>query len=120
MATIEARQNAVGPDSGAGFRTFYRERFRAEHRHPVNVALHVTGTLLGIVWVVGSLLAAAPLALLLFPVVHAAPGLLGHRLFERDAAIGDLRVTRTDFPLIWFIAANHVLAWDVVRGRWKA
>jgi hypothetical protein len=58
-----------------------------------------------------------PLALLLFPVVHAAPGLLGHRLFERDAVVGDLRVTRTDFPKAWFIAANHVLAWEVLSGR---
>jgi hypothetical protein len=56
------------------------------------------------------------LALLTYPVVHAAPGLIGHRLFERDARVGDVRVTRADHPRWWFILANHRLAFDLLTG----
>jgi hypothetical protein len=45
------------------------------------------------------------------------PGLIGHRLFERNAAVGDVRVTRTEFPPWWFIAANHWLTFDVLLRR---
>ena len=45
--------------------------------------------------------------MLLFPLVHVAPGLIGHRLFDRNEAVGDARVFRTDFPLWWFVVANH-------------
>jgi hypothetical protein len=62
------------------------------------ICLHVLGTLLGLLWVASSLL---------FPAVHAIPGLIGHRLFERNEAIGDLRVSRKDYSLWWFIRANH-------------
>lgn len=91
------------------FETFYHDVYLDEHTHPLNVALHIGGTLAGMAFVAAVL--ALPLvwypALLLFPVVHAAPGLLGHRLFEPNEAIGDARWQRTDFPLWWFIAANH-------------
>jgi len=63
-------------------------------------------------------LAAGPWWLALFyPVVHVVPGLIGHRLFERDAERGDLRVGRRDYPGLWFIAANHRLAWRALTGR---
>jgi hypothetical protein len=99
------------------FEGFYRSHYLPEHAAPGNVALHVIGTLAGIVWLPTTLLSPWPWLVLLFPVVHAAPGLLGHRLFERNALIGDLRVLRKDFPPHWFIAANHRLLWDLLRGN---
>jgi hypothetical protein len=96
-------------DSKPHFPDFYHYVFLAEHRHPINVALHMTGTIAGLVYVIGIL--AMPVlwwpALLLFPVVHAGPGLIGHRLWERSLDVGDARWRRTDFPGWWFIAANH-------------
>jgi hypothetical protein len=100
-----------------GFAAFYRDHYLAEHSAPGNVALHVIGTLAGLAWLPASLLSPWPWLVLLFPAVHAAPGLLGHRLFERNATVGDLRVTRRDFPPHWFIAANHRLVWDLLLGR---
>ena len=112
--------------AAADFWSFYDKTFLPEHRHPANVALHVVGTLLGLGFLCGVVWAAASrgapawlAALLLFPAVHAAPGLLGHRLFERsaDARVGDVRVLRTDFPLRFFLFGNHVLAASVLaRG----
>jgi hypothetical protein len=100
-----------------GFAEFYRHHYLPEHRQPANVALHLVGTVAGLAW----LAAVPPLGLsfawwLLFPVIHAAPGLLGHRLFERNEKVGDLRVLRKDFPAPWFIAANHLLLFDLL-GR---
>jgi hypothetical protein len=51
---------------------------------------------LGVVLAVGVALTGYPRLLLPFPVVHALPGLVGHLLFERNLAVGDLRVTRRD------------------------
>lgn len=93
------------------FDTFYREVFLSEHRHPVNVALHVFGTLAGLGWLAITL--SAPewwkFGALLFPAVHGAPGLLGHRFLERSASVGDARWRRTDFSPWLFILANHRL-----------
>jgi hypothetical protein len=50
--------------------------------------------------------------------VHVLPGLLGHRLFDRDKTIGDVRLTRTDYPLWWFLIANHIMAARVLALRW--
>jgi hypothetical protein len=100
------------------FATFYADVFMAEHRHPANVAAHVLGVLAGLALVLAAALGLLPLwALLAFLPVHALPGLIGHRLFERNAAVGDVRITRKDHPLWWFIIANHRLAWRVLTGR---
>jgi hypothetical protein len=99
------------------FESFYRQTFLPEHRRPANVALHALGVVGGLGLVAWAFWAAQPWWALAWPVVHAAPGLIGHRLFERDAAVGDLRVTRKDAPSWWFIAANHRMVWDLVRGR---
>lgn len=97
------------------FGQFYRNHYLPEHRHPANVALHLAGTVAGLAFVVW-VLAAAPLYWLpLFLAVHALPGLIGHRLFERNATVGDVRVLRRDFSPLWFIAANHLLLWRLVR-----
>ena len=99
-------------DSSKDFSAFYRDVFLPEHRHPLNVALHIFGTLAGLAWIAVTL--AAPgfwkLAVLLFPVIHVAPGLIGHRLLERNEAVGDARWRRRDYPAWLFILANHRLA----------
>jgi hypothetical protein len=97
------------------FDTFYRDVYHAEHRHPANVALHVAGTIGGLGFLVVTLASPLPWLALLFPAVHALPGLLGHRLFERNPAVGDLRVLRRDFPGWWFIIANHRLTFELAR-----
>lgn len=100
--------------SPLSFEAFYREVFLPEHRHPMNVALHIGGTLAGLAWV--PLTLSAPglwkLAVLLFPVVHGAPGILGHRFLERSDAVGDARWRRKDFSPWMFIAANHRLSFE--------
>jgi hypothetical protein len=96
------------------FSDFYRQVFLSEHQHPANIALHVIGTAVSGLLVIIALLGGCPLFALLYPVVHALPGLLGHRLFERNAAVGDVRVMRTDYPAIWFIAGNHRMTWELV------
>ncbi len=101
------------------FGRFYTTVFLPEHRHPVNVALHVAGTLLGLALLVLAPAAGLPWLVLLFPAVHAAPGLLGHRLFERNAAVGDLRVTRQDHSPLWFIAANHRMSWELLTRGYR-
>ena len=113
------------PGGSAEFWEFYTKDFLAEHRHPINVGLHVTGTILGV-----ALVLAAPLAAIrtgnawlvslvaLFPIVHAAPGLIGHRLFERSAksGVGDVRILRKDFPVLWFLYGNHVMTYMLLSG----
>lgn len=96
-----------------GFWAFYQGHFQAEHQHPINCGLHVFGTLLGTAFVPVVLLSPWVWAVALYPVVHAAPGLIGHRLFERNVQVGDVRVLRKDFSPLWFIAGNHVLTYEV-------
>jgi hypothetical protein len=100
--------------SGTRFNNFYHNVFLAEHRHRANVVMHVFGTVASAVWVVMSVLGSQPVWALLYPVVHAAPGLLGHRLFERNKELGDVRVTRSDYSPLWFIVANHRLTWELL------
>lgn len=95
------------------FTAFYQQHFLAEHRHPVNIALHVAGTIAGTLYVPLVLVYWPLYWLLLYPVVHALPGLIGHRLFERNAVVGDVRVLRKDFSPLWFIAGNHVLTYQL-------
>jgi hypothetical protein len=96
------------------FKRFYKEVFLSEHRNPANVALHVFGTILGVIFVGAVSLFGFPWLALAFPVVHAAPGLIGHRMFERNSAVGDLRVTRKDYSPLWFIAGNHLMTVELL------
>ena len=112
-------QQQVPTADRPSFEGFYREVFLQEHLQPINIAMHILGTILGlafIAWVLTQPLAWYP-ALLLFPLVHGAPGLLGHRLFERNAVVGDARWQRKDYPMSWFIAANHRMAFDRLISR---
>lgn len=98
------------------FADFYQQHFLPEHQNRANRWLHGLGVLLS--------LALFPLAFYLrqawwlaaYPFALALPGLLGHRLFEANAAVGHVRVTRKDAPKRWFWWANYVLAWDLLRG----
>jgi hypothetical protein len=107
------------PAPRISFAAFYRDVFLPEHRHPLNRALHIVGTLAGlayVVWVFTWPLSGWWLALGLFPAVHALPGLVGHRLWERNTAVGDARWRRTDHPAWWFIVGNHRLTMDWIRS----
>jgi hypothetical protein len=79
--------------------------------------LHVLGVIGGIALLAYALLSARWYLALLWPVVHTVPGLIGHRLVERSEAVGDARITRTDFPLWWFIVGNHRLTIELFLGR---
>lgn len=98
-------------EAAKSFDVFYRDQFLHEHRVPSNIACHLAGTLASLVLVVAALAGMISLWwLLAYPVVHIGPGLIGHRLFERDAEVGDTRVLRRGFPGHWFIRANHRMA----------
>ena len=99
------------------FAEFYRHHYREDHSRPANVALHITGTVAGLALLASSVAIISPWWALAFPLVHAAPGLVGHRLFERNPAIGDIRVVGGNFPGLWYIAANHIATARVLTGR---
>jgi hypothetical protein len=94
------------------FSEFYHSVYLPEHSLPKNRMAHHIGTLLGTVYVIYSAFLLPYLYLLLFPVVHALPGLVGHFFFERNEKVGNLRVGRRDFPLWWFILGNYRLFWE--------
>ena len=114
MTTTPTENPTTNPK--IGFNDFYRNHFLPEHQHPATIGLHVFGTVLGTLFLGVILLSSWPYLAVLYPVVHAVPGLIGHRLFERNAAVGDLRVLRKDFSPLWFIAGNHVLTYEVARA----
>lgn len=72
---------------------FCRDQFVAEHPQPLNVGLHIAGSVAGpvagTVFLPVAPASPMPWLALLYPAVHAAPGLLGRRLFERNAVVGD-------------------------------
>jgi hypothetical protein len=103
------------PATRIPFRDFYADHYLADHKHPANIALHAVGTIGSAAFMAGALFSPMPWLALLYPVVHAAPGLIGHRLFDRNAELGDLRFVGGKFPNLWFIAANHVLTASLLR-----
>jgi hypothetical protein len=106
------------PSERTSFKNFYATTYRTDHQHPINLALHIFGVFAGLSLIAASLTIWPLWTMLGFPVAHVAPGLLGHRLFDRDDAVGDIRLTRTDFPLWWFLVANHLMALRVLTFRW--
>ena len=100
------------------FKTFYKTAYRSDHQHPANLALHIIGVFAGLGVIVASVTIWPLWAIVAFPIAHVAPGLLGHRIFDRDKELGDVRLTRTDFPLWWFLVANHLMAARVLTFRW--
>jgi hypothetical protein len=101
----------------ASFQSFYEDTFLDEHRHPVNVVLHLVGVAAGLALIGMAFGFGQPWAALAWPVAQTLPGLVGHRFFERHDGVGDVRVTRRDFPLWWFVVGNHRLFLEVLLGR---
>ena len=117
-----APQPSAGATSRINFSQFYRQVFLPEHQRPANMVLHVFGTVASAVFLVWAFWTGWPWLALLYPVIHAVPGLVGHRLFERNAQVGDVRVLRQDYSPLWFIAGNHRMLWELLtRGfYWRA
>jgi hypothetical protein len=100
------------------FKEFFETVYRSDHQHPLNLALHIIGVFAGLGVIVASLTVWPLWTMLTFPVAHVLPGLFGHRFFDRDERLGDVRLTRTDFPLWWFLVANHLMTFRVLTLRW--
>ena len=98
------------------FMQFYRGAYRDDHSTWGNRGFHISGTIAGLALLVASLTIIPIGWALAFPVVHALPGLVGHRLFERNADLGDARVFHGDYPGLWFIMANHMMTLHAI-GR---
>jgi hypothetical protein len=103
------------PARQLSFRKFYADHYLPDHKHPANIALHIAGTFGSAAFAIAALASPMPWLALLYPVVHAAPGLVGHRLFDRNRDIGDVRFINGKFPNLWFIAANHILTASLLR-----
>jgi hypothetical protein len=100
------------------FMEFYRGEYTADHRHPANIAAHMAGTIAGLALLAASLTSISFWWALAFPVVHAGPGLIGHRLFDRNVEKGDLRLLAGNTPNWWFMVANHIMTLAVLTGRY--
>ena len=105
-----------------GFWGFYRDHFVAEHQHPLNVGRHIACTLAGTVFLPVALASPMPWLALLYPVVHAALGLLGEPLVRAQCGGGRCAgFAPRDFSPLWFIAGNHVMTTLWLRAtlrRW--
>lgn len=95
------------------FWEFYRGPYHNDHKSSANRAMHIIGTIGGLSLVIASLTVIPIYWAIAFPIVHALPGLIGHRLFERNLEIGDIRFTAQRYPNIWFIVANHLMTCEV-------
>jgi hypothetical protein len=98
------------PSPRGSFIAFYRGAYAADHSRGPNRALHFVGTIAGLALLFASVTIIPLWWALAFPVAHAVPGLIGHRLFERNPSIGDLRVLDQTYPGAWFMLANHLSA----------
>jgi hypothetical protein len=85
-----------------------------EHQNPFTIFFHILGSLLGLLLVPLAYFLFSPFWILTFPIVHGFPGILAHKFFERNEKVGDLRINRKDYPLLWFIFANHILTFQIV------
>jgi hypothetical protein len=114
--------SAQSHTTAINYSQFYNSVFLAEHRSTIAIATHVFGTVLGLAWVAWALYAHHYWLLLAFPILHAVPGLIGHRIAERNPDVGDIRITRKDFPLWWFIVGNHQMSWELISkgAYWRA
>jgi hypothetical protein len=112
----------MSAQTGGSFPHFYRETYWEEHNVPINLALHIFGTVAGLVLLIASVTLISPWWALAFPLVHVGPGLIGHLFFEREEDVGDARIFHTDVPAWWFMVANHMMTaqmiWTFVTLRW--
>jgi hypothetical protein len=92
-----------------GFKQFYNGAYRNDHATMGNRVFHIVGTLAGLALIAASLTILPLWWAFAFPVVHAGPGLIGHRLFERNSVLGDVRVFQGMYPGHWYMLANHIM-----------
>jgi hypothetical protein len=100
------------PKHRSTFMDFYRGAYADDHATMPNRAFHLVGTFGGLALLIASVTIIPFWWALAFPIVHAVPGLIGHRLFERNLEVGDVRVFDGTYPGLWFMAANHLRAWE--------
>lgn len=111
LCFLMADNAATGPVS---FDQFFHQVFLKEHTHPVNVALHVAGTILSALLIPYAIATRRPWFLLLWPLLIIVPGGIGHRFFERNFEVGDVRVLRNDYPKLWFLWGNNAMVWELI------
>ena len=87
---------------------FYHGAYADDHATWPNRALHLFGTFSGLALIIASITVIPVYCVLAFPIVHAVPGLIGHRLFERNAALGDVRVFSGTHPSAMAMSARPV------------
>jgi hypothetical protein len=102
-------------DPSSSYQRFYAEVFLPEHRNLATIICHVVGAYLAIAIAAWAVVQGLYWAIPLYLPVHVVPGLIAHRLFERNLEVGDLRIDRKDYPRIWFLRANHQMAFDFLR-----
>lgn len=66
------------------FRSFYRDVYLDEHRHPISRLLHYAGSWLAICLVAASFITSRPALLWLVPLVGYGFAWVGHFVFERN------------------------------------
>jgi hypothetical protein len=103
------------PAGRGNFMQFYHSAYRDDHSTWPNRAFHITGTIAGLTLLAASFTVIPVWWALAFPVVHAVPGLIGHRLFERNPEMGDMRVFHGNYPGLWYMAANHMMTAQTLR-----
>lgn len=101
------------------FMKFYYESFLFEHQRRANRMFHYFGVYLSLCVIPVAVYFLNPLILLAYLPLHGVPGLIGHYFFEQDKKVGNLRVTRKDYPIYWFIAANNLMAFQALVGKLK-
>jgi hypothetical protein len=100
------------------FSQFYNSIYISEHTDWRNKAFHIFGTITSTLLILVVVLQVIPAwSLLLWPIVNIAPGLIGHRLFERVESVGDLRINRKDVPRYYFILGNYILTWKFLTFK---
>ncbi len=52
---------------------------------------------------------------MLYPPALAVPDPIGHRVFERNPEVGDVRVLRRDISPLCFITGNPVMTFELLR-----
>jgi hypothetical protein len=81
-----------------------------EHRHPVNRALHYTGTTLALGTVAAAAITRKPWLLLAVPVVGYGPAWVGHFFLENN------RPATFDYPG-WSLLADFKMLGLALRGK---
>jgi hypothetical protein len=102
-------QRPTQPIRYKSFREFY-PHYLAEHCNSTDRLLHVIGTLLAILTLLGSLLFWKPWGLLLVPVFGYGFAWVGHFVFEKN------RPTTFQYPF-YSLLGDIVLVKDVLTGR---